>query len=215
MAFYFPSAVSKAVARARNAKTSMYRSLVLESAERLFAARGYERAKIQDIALASGLSLGTLYSVFDGKSDIYEAVHDERLGQLFVVTGRAMNSDATAAERLMLGNRVFVQWLTEHPDYLRIHLNSGSAWSSKPQEVGEGQVDAWHRGIDLMAYAIEEAMREGDLRKDDPVICARLMAATQQVYISAWVEAGMTDDATSLALGIEEQLRRSLFRSAS
>ncbi len=63
--------------------------------------------------------------------------------------------------------------------------------------------------------AIEEAMREGDLRKDDPVICARLMAATQQVYISAWVEAGMVDDATSLALRIEEQLRRSLFRSAS
>lgn len=207
--------MSEAVARARNAKASMYRSLVVESAEGLFAARGYERTKIQDIALASGLSLGTIYSVFDGKSDIYEAVHDERLRQLFVVTGRAMNSDATAAERLMLGNRVFVQWLTEHLDYLRIHLNSGGAWSSKPQEVGEGQLDAWHRGIDLMAYAIEEAMREGDLRKDDPVICARLMAATQQVYISAWIEAGMTDDATNLALRIEEQLRRSLFRSAS
>jgi AcrR family transcriptional regulator len=207
--------VSKATARARDAKTSMYRSLVVESAERLFAVHGYERTKIQGIASASGLSLGTLYSVFDGKSDIYEAVHDERLGQLFVLTGHAMNSEATAAERLMLGNRVFVQWLTEHPDYLRMHLNSGGAWSSKPQEVGEDQVDAWHRGIDLMAYAIEEAMREGDVWEGDPIIYARLMAATQQVYISAWAESGMTDDAASLAARIEKQLRRSLFRSAS
>ena len=215
MTFYLTSAVSEASARARNAKTSMYRSLVLESAEHLFATRGYERTKIQDIATASGLSLGTLYSVFDGKSDIYEAVHDERLGQLFVLTGRAMKSEATATERLMQGNRVFVRWLTEHPDYLRIHLNSGGAWSSNPQQVGEGLVDAWHRGIDLMAHAIEEAMGDGDVRQGDPVISARLMAAIQQVFISTWVESGMKDDAASLAERIEEQLRRSLFRSTS
>lgn len=207
--------MSEAVARVRNAKTSMYRSLVLESAERLFATHGYERTKIQEIAAASGISLGTLYSVFDGKSDIYEAVHDERLGQLFLLTGRAMKSETSATERLMQGNRVFVHWLTEHPDYLRIHLNSGGAWSSNPQQVGKGLVDAWHRGIDMMAHAIAEAMRDGDVREADPIITARLMAATQQVFISAWVESGMKDDAESLAQRIEEQLQRSLFRSTS
>ena len=207
--------MSEAAARARIAKTSMYRSLVLGSAEHLFATHGYERTKIQDIAATSGLSLGTLYSVFDGKSDIYEAVHDERLGQLFVLTGRAMKSEATASERLLQGNRVFVHWLTEHPDYLRIHLNSGGAWSSNPQQVGEGLVDAWHRGIDLMAHVIEEAMRDGDVRDGDAVIAARLMTAIQQVFISVWVEAGMKDDAASLVQRIEEQLRRSLFRSTS
>jgi hypothetical protein len=81
--------------------------------------------------------------------------------------------------------------------------------------VGEGLVDAWHRGIDLMAQAIEEAMSDGVVREGDPVISARLMAAIQQVFISAWVESGMKDDAASLAERIEEQLRRSLFRSTS
>jgi TetR/AcrR family transcriptional repressor of nem operon len=52
----------------------MYRSLVLQAAEHLFGTRGYERTKIQDIAAASGLSLGTLYSVFDGKADLREAI---------------------------------------------------------------------------------------------------------------------------------------------
>lgn len=210
--FYSASALSEAIARARTAKASMYRSLVLESAERLFATRGYERTKIQDIAAASGLSLGTLYSVFNGKSDIYEAVHDERLGQLFLLTGGAMRSDASAAERLMQGNRVFVQWLTERPDYLRIHLESGGDWSSNPRGAGEGLVRAWHRGIELMAHVIEEAMNDGDLYRGDPVITARLMTAIQQVFISAWVESGMENDAVSLTERIEEQLRRSLFR---
>jgi AcrR family transcriptional regulator len=194
--------MSQATAKARNAKTSMYRSLIIDAAERLFANRGYEGTKIQDIATESGISLGTLYSVFDGKSDIYQAVHDERLA-----------SDDKAAERLMQGNRVFIRWLTEHPDFLRIHLNNSGAWASHPQEVGEGLVNAWRRGIDLIALVIDEAMREGDAFRGDSVIAARTMVAIQQVHMSAWVEAGMQSDADDLANRIEEQLRRTLFRS--
>ena len=205
--------MSQATAKARNAKTSMYRSLIIDAAERLFANRGYEGTKIQDIATESGISLGTLYSVFDGKSDIYQAVHDERLGRLFLLAGRTMASDDKAAERLMQGNRVFIRWLTEHPDFLRIHLNNSGAWASNPQEVGEGLVNAWRRGIDLIALVIDEAMREGDAFRGDSVLAARTMVAIQQVHMSAWVEAGMQSDADDLANRIEEQLRRTLFRS--
>jgi AcrR family transcriptional regulator len=205
--------MSQATAKARSAKTSMYRSLIIDAAERLFASRGYEGTKIQDIATESGISLGTLYSVFDGKSDIYEAVQDERLGRLFLLAGRTMASDDQAAERLMRGNRVFIRWLTEHPDFLRIHLNRSGAWASNPQEVGEGLVNAWRRGIDLIALVIDEAMREGDAFQGDPVIAARTMVAVQQVHMSAWVESGMQGDADDLADRIEEQLRRTLFRS--
>jgi AcrR family transcriptional regulator len=56
----------------------MYRSLVLQAAEHLFGTRGYERTKIQDIAAASGLSLGTLYSVFDGTADLREAIQSSQ-----------------------------------------------------------------------------------------------------------------------------------------
>jgi AcrR family transcriptional regulator len=205
--------MSQATAKARNAKTSMYRSLIIDAAERLFASRGYEGTRMQDVATDSGISLGTLYSVFDGKSDIYEAVQDERLGQLFLLAGRTMASDDKAAERLMRGNRVFIRWLTEHPDFLRIHLNRSGAWGSNPQEVGEGLVNAWRRGIDLIALVIDEAMREGDAFQGDPVIAARTMVAVQQVHMSAWVESGMQSNADDLADRIEEQLRRTLLRS--
>ena len=205
--------MSQATVKARNAKTSMYRSLIIDAAERLFATRGYEGTKIQDIATGSGISLGTLYSVFDGKSDIYEAVHDERLGRLFLLVSRTMASGDKAAGRLMRANRVFIRWLTEHPDFLRIHLNNSGAWASNPQEVGEGLVNAWRRGIDLIALVIDEAMRDGDAFQGDPVIAARTMVAVQQVHMSAWVESGMQGDAEDLADRIEEQLRRTLFRS--
>ena len=204
--------MSEAVARAKSAKASMYRTLVVDAAERLFASRGYERTKIQDVAADSGLSLGTLYSVFDGKADILEAIHDERLGELFLIAGRAMASDERAAERLLRGNRLFIRWLTEHPDFLRIHLGN-SAWASNPGEVSEGRVKAWRQGIELIATVMRQAMDEGDALDGDPVLAARLMVAMQQVFMSAWVESGMQEDPEALSDRIEEQIRRSLLRS--
>jgi hypothetical protein len=124
-----------------------------------------------------------------------------------------MASVDKAAARLLHGNRIFIRWLTEHPDFLRIHLNNSGAWASNPQAVGEGLVNAWRRGIDLIAVVIEEAMRNGDVYEGDPVIAARLMVAMQQVFMSAWVESGMREEPDQLADRVEQQLERALFRS--
>ena len=204
--------MSEPAAKVHRSKTAMYRTLVLDAAEHLFAEHGYEKTKIQDIAAASGLSLGTVYSVFGGKAAIIDAVHDTRLQELFALTGRAMKSDVPAVGRLLQGNRTFVHWLAARHDYLRIHLDRAVSWSSTPSTETEELEHAWHRGIELMARVISEAMRDGDLWPGDALLIARLMTATQQVFISAWVEAGMKEDPDSLTRRIEVQLRRSFFR---
>ncbi|UCH28319.1 MAG: TetR/AcrR family transcriptional regulator [Myxococcales bacterium] len=203
--------MSQAAEKARNAKASMYRSLIVDAAEKLFAERGYEHTKIQDIAAESGLSLGTLYSVFGGKGAVYDAVQSDRLSAVFALAGEAMASGDSAADRLLKGNRSFIRWLTEHPDFLRIHLE-GSTWATNPGEVGEDLVDAWRRGIELIASVCEEAIQQGDMYEGDPDISARLMVATQQVFMSAWVDSGMKEGPDSLADRIEQQLERALMR---
>lgn len=205
--------MSQATQRARDAKTSMYRELIVDAAERLFAERGYDGTKIQDVAAESGLSLGTLYSLFGGKAGVYDALHNERLGELFLLAGESMASDERAAERLVKGNRVFIRWLVKHPDFLRIHLNSSAAWAFNPQKVGPDLADAWRRGIELIADVISQAMKEGDVYEADPLIAARLLVAMQQVLMSAWVESGMKGDPDELVDQIEQQLVRALFRS--
>jgi AcrR family transcriptional regulator len=203
--------MSQAAEKARSAKASMYRSLIVDAAEKLFAERGYEQTKIQDIAAESGLSLGTLYSVFGGKAAVYDAVQSDRLSEVFALAGEAMASGDSAADSLLKGNRSFIRWLTEHPDFLRIHLE-GSTWATNPGEVGDDLVDAWRRGIQLIASVCEEAIEQGDMYEGDPDIFARLMVATQQVFMSAWVDAGMKEDPESLADRIEQQLERALLR---
>ena len=41
---------------AKRAKAQMYRRLILDAAEQVFAEHGYDEAKMQDIALRTGLA---------------------------------------------------------------------------------------------------------------------------------------------------------------
>ena len=87
-------------------------------------------------------------------------------------------------------------------------------YSANPGDVTDEQVEAWHRGINLIAGVISQAIREGDAYEGDPIVAARLMVATQQVLMSAWVESGMEEDADSLTDRIEQQIERALLRRA-
>ena len=55
------------------------RNRLLDAAVEVFAQRGYERATIDDIAAAAGLSKGTVYWHFSNKADLFQALLEERV----------------------------------------------------------------------------------------------------------------------------------------
>jgi AcrR family transcriptional regulator len=54
---------------------------LLTSATRVFAARGYATASLEDIARDAGVTKGAVYWNFDSKQDLFFALLDERLDQ--------------------------------------------------------------------------------------------------------------------------------------
>jgi AcrR family transcriptional regulator len=54
------------------------RDEILASAERVFGLRGMGAAKMEEIALAAGVSVGTLYNHFEDREALLEALLDER-----------------------------------------------------------------------------------------------------------------------------------------
>jgi AcrR family transcriptional regulator len=54
------------------------RQRLLQAAGEVFAQRGYDRASLDDIATAAGLTKGAVYSSFAGKDDLFYALMRER-----------------------------------------------------------------------------------------------------------------------------------------
>jgi len=64
---------------ARRARNDVYRQHILEAAEKVFADSGFEPAKVQDISTLAGLSMGTIYAIFPGKTELHRALLEERV----------------------------------------------------------------------------------------------------------------------------------------
>ncbi len=68
------------------------RRAILDAAMAEFEAKGPEKASLRAIAAAAGATTGAIYSMFDGKADLYAALLAESLERL-----RQFVSDRTAA----------------------------------------------------------------------------------------------------------------------
>lgn len=194
--------------KASNAKRALYRTLIVEAAERVFAKRGYAGAKMSDVAAESGLALATVYATIAGKEELYAAIHETR-GRVLLERARDASTGAKSAfEAILIGVETYVGFLAEHRDYLRVHLNEAQPWALDPKFICNEQKRQWKQGLELSTAVFAGAIAEGSVIAGDPALHARLMIAAHQVFLVAWVEAGMKEPVASLVARMQDHVRR-------
>jgi len=196
----------------RRARAALYRGLVLEAAERIFAEKGFEDAKMQEIAGEAGLSLGTVYGVFPGKWQLYRAVHEVRLAEMQARAESASPRDAPPLQRLLDGVAAYVGFLSAHPEFLRIHLRDGGAWGLGSTLAGGQPLEAWTRGMARQVALVRAGIADGSFHPDDPERLARTLTAMGQVQLAVWVEQGMSEPVEELLDRMQTQLVRAFVR---
>lgn len=82
--------------------TPKTKELLVDVARQLFARIGMENTTMNDIAVASNKGRRTLYTYFKNKNEIYLAVIESELNQLFVKLEEVTLRDLTPEEKLML-----------------------------------------------------------------------------------------------------------------
>lgn len=78
------------------------KQMLLEKARQLFAKSGFENTTMNDIAEASQRGRRTLYTYFSNKKEIYNAVIESELENLYVQLQETVNKEHTATDKLML-----------------------------------------------------------------------------------------------------------------
>lgn len=181
------------IQRAKAARIQAYRELLLDVGERIFAERGFEGARMTEIAEATELSVGTIYGVFAGKSELFSAVITHRLPGILKAANEAAAKAATPMHSLLLGMDAYIGFMLAHPNFLRIHLRE-HPWGLGPSRGASEQLFAWRNGLDFQAKVLQQAMRDGEVIECDATLLARSISALHQVHLNAWVEDGMRED---------------------
>lgn len=78
------------------------KSTLIDVARQLFAKLGVENTTMNDIAVASHKGRRTLYTYFNSKNEIYEAVLEAELQKMYLALQNVANRKMPADEKLML-----------------------------------------------------------------------------------------------------------------
>jgi AcrR family transcriptional regulator len=98
-------------------RTEATRRALLDAAKRIFARDGFEAARIEDIAGATGHTRGAFYANFNSKEDLFFALFEQELGErlrdLRSALERCAGSDARlrALRKFYVGRASDRQWV--------------------------------------------------------------------------------------------------------
>ena len=194
---------SKARKHIQTARKELYKETILDAAEAQFAELGYDATKVQVIAASAGVSLATLYSVFDTKSALLCELHERRLTALMTQVMAHVQESDDAFSQLRSGIKTYLSFHIAHPNYLKMHLLEGTAWAVDDEQRTPVQTRVWKAGLEMLVAACREGSARGMLIDEDPELMARTAVAMHQVRLSLWVSRGMVEGAEEVAQSSE------------
>jgi AcrR family transcriptional regulator len=147
------------------------RNNILDAAEEVFFGKGFELSTMDDIALKSELSKGTLYLYFRSKEELYFAISIRALQALRRMFESAIDTGKPVIERILETGRTFVKFAREKPDYFKTLVHFEAVFDL--QHVHEQYTKLCDNEEDPMSYftgLLQQAIAEGVLRADIPAV---------------------------------------------
>jgi AcrR family transcriptional regulator len=138
------------------------RSEILDAATKVFADKGFEATRMEEIAKAAQLAKGTLYLYFDSKDAIYQATVQQALSKLAALTEEHVRKESQFAGKLAAFIAVRIAFWNEQRQLYRIIL------SINRQEQHRKRSIAWQRETVLYLQSMfAEAARAGEIPDQD------------------------------------------------
>ncbi len=193
--------------RARSAR----RQALLETAEQVFAERGFEGATMAEIAARAGYSAGNLYNVFEGKEALFREVitaSSQVLNEALLTTLSAPAALGDALDRFVDVMRRFV---IDHRAFfaLYVRMTEGRDWSTA--QLGEGSRRLRDEGHAALVARIRRAVAAREIPKEDPELCADLIGGALYRHLVRWIDRGGHEGELAVSLeGLRRLLRRAL-----
>ncbi|MCB9506317.1 MAG: TetR/AcrR family transcriptional regulator [Myxococcales bacterium] len=154
------------------------RAQILAAARRCFIRTGYAHTRVDDIAAEAGLSKGGVYFHFPSKREIFDALYAEQQGRTAAVIGEAAAPSESATERLArLGAALVQNFGSDDNDHGKFLIVLAEMGIREPDVLAQVASAHW-RYVDVLAKAIDDGTKSGELRAVDPklvALCLKLM----------------------------------------
>jgi AcrR family transcriptional regulator len=191
-----PEVADRDAARPRRLTGAQRQRSIVYAAAEVFARRGYDAARIDEIAAAAGVSKALIYEHFKGKRELYAHIMrngtEESLRRVLEASALGQNS----VQRLQRGLSAFLDFVAEQP----------TVWRVIEQEVSDPEIIALDqsqqtRSEDAIAQllASDEKIAPQDLSPEDLKLLAVMINGASVRAANWWIENPSVDQKNVLA----------------
>jgi TetR/AcrR family transcriptional regulator len=158
------------------------RAQLLDAAEEVFGRKGFHDTTLKEIAELAEFSVGSVYSFFENKDDLYLSVFLRR-GEEFLPGMRAtVESVEAPLEQIHRLVDFEVTFFREHPHFGRLYLRSASATFPPDAPSSAELTENFHAAMEIQAGVFRRGQARGELRAGDPEVMARLLSGLVSAY---------------------------------
>ena len=189
------------------------RTQLLDAAEEMFGRRGFYETTLKEVAELAEFSVGSVYSFFQDKEDLYLNVFIRRGEEFMPAMRAAIEGGGSALEQLHRLADFEVRYFRDHPHFGRLYLRSFRVGTVAPVEssVADALAGNYTSAMELQAGIFSLGQREKVLRGGDPESLAHLFSGLIAAFQSidpAVIEADPAADERLTLVALHEIIER-------
>lgn len=164
-------------AQRRQLHQDLSRAQLLDAAEEVFGAKGFHDTTLKEVAELAEFSVGSVYSFFENKDDLYLNVFARRGSEFMPGMWEAAEAGDDPVTQLHALVDYEVGFFRAHPHFGRLYLRSSSASLPAVElPLSKATADNFERAMDIQAGVFRRGQVAGTLRDGDPHVLGRLFS---------------------------------------
>jgi TetR/AcrR family transcriptional regulator, fatty acid metabolism regulator protein len=187
------------------------REQILAAATRVFADRGFDAARVSDIANEAGVAYGLVYHYFASKDEILRVIFRATWTQMLERIHEIEQRNVAPEEQLRMVVALVLRTWTRDPDLVRVLVREVTRGKQLEEEVEE---------IRLAFQALERIVTRGQekgrfWRELDPRFASLVLYGALEEVLTSWVLGGLSDapdDVTRAEENVVQLLSRGLVK---
>lgn len=159
------------------------RAQLLDAAVEIFGRKGFHATTLKEIAEAADFSVGSVYSFFENKDDLYASIW-LRSGEEFLPPFEALvESIDDGLEGLIAIAEFEVRFFRDRPAFARLYLrSSASLVPTGAEATPTAVIENAGYALELQSRVIAKGQAQGRIRAGDPEALGRLFTSMVQAF---------------------------------
>jgi len=142
---------------------------IIDTAEQLFADRGYDGTSVRDIAHKAGVNIAMISYYFGSKEKLLEAVFEKRSNSLHTqVVSLVANRELTSMQKIFLLIEDYIERIMKQPQFHKLMIREELLTKDNP--ITTLICETKRRNMDAIKKLINEGQKNGEFRKNIDIV---------------------------------------------